>query len=222
MDPVSLIVLAGGGLYATKVLKDKDDAPAGTNRPPVAKVKTARFPEPTMNPTSVKATSPGTMYPYQVSTSKARDATASSPHPKEIEDKVMAKAKAEYDKLSVSAKQKACASLKAQYPNDKNIQALPCPGNFQQILKACAFAAGTGACVASGVGAAVSPLCGIAAGWIAGWAGPKLEEWSKDAYNETKDAVAGAAKKVGSTAKKAAKKAGKKAKSVAKSLIPGW
>lgn len=199
MDPVSLIVLAGGGIYASKVLRETDaKTPVKTAVLPswAAAIKSAQGKA--ITPTSTRASAQGVKNPYVVTTGSTFKATQNKDpgHPKEIVDAVTAKAKAAYDKLSSDAKAKACAKLKAMYPNDAAIQQIPCPASWQKVMTGIAAAGGTAACVATGAGAAVSPLCGIAAAWITSWAGPKLEEWSKDAYNASKDWVEGAASTV--------------------------
>jgi hypothetical protein len=177
MDPVISLAVAGGAI----VLGGK--ALSSEKKPTVAAPTTSGA---TLKKTTVSyASTLNAVNLIQARASTFLNSVPGGAHSSDLEQKILAKAKSEWDKLSKEAKAAACKKLKAAYPNNTQIQNIDCSaGNFQAILQATAGAAGTAACVASGAGAAVSPLCGAAAAFIAGYVGPKLEEWTKDAYNK--------------------------------------
>jgi len=108
--------------------------------------------------------------------------------PKEVSDKFIALARAEWNKLTGEKKRQACQQLKNQFPNDPNVQAIDCgAASFDQMIKVGGAAASIAACAATGIGAAASALCGPIGAWIAGWAGSKVQEWAQDAWDVAGD-----------------------------------
>lgn len=193
MDPVTTIVLAGGGLFvASKALERPTvTASAVKGASPIGKVVSHLA---AVQGRAAAPSSAGVKNPYVAPrASTYLNSVPVGTHPTEHDSKVMAKAKAEFEKLSNEAKTAACKKLKATYPNSAQVQALDCGAPvFQNIIKAAAAAAGTAGCIAisplsAGATAAVSPLCGAVAAWITGWAGPKLEQWSKDIYGKVEE-----------------------------------
>ena len=190
MDPVLAIALAGGSVVAVKTIGGEKVAPKATTKPSGAAASKVAFKLKLSTTAASHPGAAGVKNPYVTARpSSFNDTRKGGSQPSEAEQAVTKEAKAAFDKLSSDAKKAACAKLKAAYPNEPSIQAIPCGGGYDAYMKAIAAAGGTAACAATGAGAVVSPLCGIAASWIASWAGPKFKEWGADAYNAGKEAL---------------------------------
>lgn len=205
-SPVLLVAAAGGAyLLATK----DDGAPAATSggtskvAPAVAsgatRVKTGSFALKVSQGISRAAPAGVVKNPAVTSSAstyanalKSRALSVLGPgQPKELEDKLVAKAKSEYDKLSDDAKKAGCAKLKAQFPNNAAIQAINCDNpssiSFNAVLTATATAVATAYC---------GPACGALAAVVTAYIGPKLSEWAEDAWDEISSGVGDAASSV--------------------------
>ena len=186
MDAVTAIALAGGALYVATRKDGTAPAPSTAHADPPPAGKTSGASNLTSLSASMKeATNRLTSAASTFLSSKQTGSGYSSG----VEEKVMAKAKAEWQSLDAAARKKACEALKKANPTAPSIQKLPCDASFDTITKAIAAAGATAACAATGAGTVVSPLCGAAGAWIAGWAGPKLKDWTNSAGSAVKNAV---------------------------------
>lgn len=107
---------------------------------------------------------------------------SASGYPKEIEDRMKAELKAQWEAASAAAKIEICKKIKAQFPKDAGIQAMNCEQapnmTFQTVFTTVAAAAGFAVC---------GPPCSVVGVLVAAYAGPKLEEFAKRAWGDVKD-----------------------------------
>lgn len=191
MDPITaLAVLGGGGFLVVKAVGDADPTPVAKGSSVKSQI-TSKADSVRAKLSSIKLSTP--MVPlskaqqlktnpmFQKMTGTFKDSKKSNGQTAGIEKMVAAKAKDEFNKLTLELKKKACQKLKDAYPNEPSIRAIDCNNpNFDNIMKGCAAAIGAGVCTAYG-GAAVATTCGAVAGWVESWAGPEIREWHKDA-----------------------------------------
>lgn len=118
----------------------------------------------------------------QVSNPSTKSGSNVSGYPKEIEDQIKKDLKRQWDMATDQAKVEICKRLKKQFPKDAGIQAMNCDKaasmEFQAVLNIVGAAAGMAIC---------GPPCSVVGALVAAYAGPKLEEWAKDAWGEVKD-----------------------------------
>lgn len=103
--------------------------------------------------------------------------------PKEIMDRAEKRMKDAWDKASGAAKREICARMKAEFPDDENIQQLDCDKPlWEQLLNAAIIAGATAA------GAAIcGPVCGALAGSMAAVIGVEVTDWVAGAWDDLSD-----------------------------------
>lgn len=191
MDPLTALLIAGGGAVVYKQVTDKngntsivpqsvgtaDDAEK-RRRLPLASVRA---------PGLTRIATPGTaVYDPVATTTKSQ--SWYSPKgiiqsiPSEVENEVLKRAKAEYEKLSSEAKKAACKKLKESFPDSDQIQGLDCNASFDKVYQVCVAALGaSAAAAATGV---CGPPCGALALMATTYLGVKVEDWVNDAYSK--------------------------------------
>lgn len=103
---------------------------------------------------------------------KAPTATSADGMTAEAEAAIRAELEKKYNELSGEAKKKACEALKAQFPDDSNVQGLNCAdATFQKVLTVVAAAAGTALC---------GPTCGALGVIAAQYFGEDINELWND------------------------------------------
>ncbi len=208
MSLAVVLLAAGGGAVGLKILgEQKAPAPAtpptsgaskGGLKVPTAMIKAkvgaaSVKPAAVIPPAGTFRDAPRSMFQQVAGFASSLGGTgATGGHPREVQDELERKAKAEWDKLSADAKRAACADLKRQYPNSPSIQAIPCSNpTFESVVTGIAAAGGVA------VGTAVcGPACGAIGGYLGSLAGPKLAEWTEDAYDGAKEWAGDAAGEV--------------------------
>lgn len=104
-----------------------------------------------------------------------------SGYSKEVEDRIKADLKKKWEQASNEAKIAICNNLKKQFPKDAGIQAMNCAKaasmEFQAVVAVVGAAAGMAVC---------GPPCSVVGSLVAAYAGPKLEEYAREAGDAIK------------------------------------
>ena len=190
MDPVTAIVLVGGGAFALSQSKDAKATQTATKKFNALDAGKKKAP-------GIKGAM-GRKEPLVVAPKKTGVAPAGTQGAKEVQDALAKKAKEEYEKLSAEAKTQVCIGLKKEFPNDPHIQQINCnQPTYQQIAAGVGAAAAAAGCAATGAGATLAGICGTVGAKI----GPYVAKYGKEAYEETKEFVEDAAQEVWDGAK---------------------
>ncbi len=170
MNPLAIILAAGGTLYVTgEADKDKKKDKKKPAKPKKTYAALAAMKKPTLHTAFKGAT--GVQY-----TSVVSNKTSGNQYPQEVIDELERRAVEEFKKLTASAKREACKKLKAQYPNSPNVQALPCDNaTLEAVITAVSIAAGTALC---------GPTCGALAAICATYFAADLSDWINDSWND--------------------------------------